>query len=173
MKSTPEALFCKRTCIGLRNLKNSKLAKPNQSIENSYRIALHTLNGCQRWLIKDIWKRNTIKSSVNQMWQRVSNLLKNIWCDKNMIGRRLFIKGSEIFHHLNLRCDERFTHAFTACNYVLKEISLVGSNQGNYFENATACSKRTLKTTVATQLYFVIYYPYDWKKWLESQITRE
>jgi len=29
---------------------------------------------------------------------------------------------------------------------------LVGSNQGNYFENATACSKRTLKTTVATQL---------------------
>ena len=30
---------------------------------------------------------------------------------------------------------------------------LVGSNQGNYFENATACSKSTLKTTVATQLY--------------------
>jgi len=29
---------------------------------------------------------------------------------------------------------------------------LVGSNQGNYFENATACSKRMLKTTVATQL---------------------
>jgi len=24
--------------------------------------------------------------------------------------------------------------------------------QGTYFENATACSKRTLKTTVATQL---------------------
>jgi hypothetical protein len=29
---------------------------------------------------------------------------------------------------------------------------LVGSNQNNYFENATACSKLTLKTTVATQL---------------------
>ncbi len=29
---------------------------------------------------------------------------------------------------------------------------MVGSNQGNYFENATACSKRMLKTTVATQL---------------------
>jgi hypothetical protein len=30
---------------------------------------------------------------------------------------------------------------------------LVDSNQGNYFENATAISnKRTLKTTVATQL---------------------
>ncbi len=51
-----------------------------------------------------------------------------------------------------LRCDERFTHAFTACCCVYKEITLVGSNQGNYFENATACSKRTLKTTVATQL---------------------
>jgi hypothetical protein len=30
---------------------------------------------------------------------------------------------------------------------------LIVSNQGNYFENATACSKRTLKTTVATELY--------------------
>jgi hypothetical protein len=29
---------------------------------------------------------------------------------------------------------------------------LVGSRQRNYSENATACSKRTLKTTVATQL---------------------
>jgi len=36
------------------------------------------------------------------------------------------------------RCDERFTHAFTACGCVFKEITLVGSNQGNYFENATA-----------------------------------
>ncbi len=49
-------------------------------------------------------------------------------------------------------CDERFTHAFNACGCVFKEITLVGSNQGNYFENATAYSKGTLKTTVATQL---------------------
>jgi len=34
-----------------------------------------------------------------------------------------------------------------------KEITLVDSNQGNYFENATACSKRMRKTLVATQLY--------------------
>ncbi len=34
----------------------------------------------------------------------------------------------------------------------IKEITLVGSNQHNYFENANAYSKRTLKTTVATQL---------------------
>ncbi len=42
--------------------------------------------------------------------------------------------------------------AFTPCGCVFKEITLVSSNQGNYFEYATACSKRTLKTTVATQL---------------------
>jgi len=51
-----------------------------------------------------------------------------------------------------LCCDERFTQAFTACGCVLNEITLVGSNQGNYFENATAYSKRTLKTTVAAEL---------------------
>ncbi len=33
-----------------------------------------------------------------------------------------------------------------------KEITLVDSNQGNLFENATACSKRMRKTLVATQL---------------------
>jgi len=47
--------------------------------------------------------------------------------------------------YLKLRRDERFTHAFTECGCVFKEITLIGSN-------ATACSKRTLKTTVATQL---------------------
>ncbi len=64
-----------------------------------------------------------------------------------------------VFLHLSLklRCDERFTHAFTACGCVFKEITLVGSNQGNYFENATECSKRTLKTTVATQLYSEVH----------------
>ena len=35
---------------------------------------------------------------------------------------------------------------------VFKEITLVGSNQSNYFENANAYSKRTLKTRVATRL---------------------
>ncbi len=52
---------------------------------------------------------------------------------------------------LKLSCDSRFQRAFTACVFVLKVITLVGSNQRNYFENATACSKRTLKTTVATK----------------------
>jgi len=60
----------------------------------------------------------------------------------------------KMIQFIKLRCDDRFTHAFTACVCVFKEITLVGSNQGNFFENATACSKRTLKTTVATQLKF-------------------
>ncbi len=60
---------------------------------------------------------------------------------------------------VKLHCDERFTHAFTACGCVFKEITLVGSNQGIYFENATACSKRMLKTTVATQLYLKLCLP--------------
>jgi len=34
-----------------------------------------------------------------------------------------------------MRCDERFTHAFTSYGCVFKEITLVGSNQGNYLEN--------------------------------------
>jgi len=53
---------------------------------------------------------------------------------------------------IKLCCDSRFQRAFTACSCVFKVITLIGSNQGNYIENATACSKRTLKTTVATQL---------------------
>jgi hypothetical protein len=53
---------------------------------------------------------------------------------------------------LKLRCDERFTHAFTACGCVFNEITLVDPNQDNYFENATACSKRMRKTLVASQL---------------------
>jgi hypothetical protein len=59
---------------------------------------------------------------------------------------------------LKLCCEERFTHALTAFGCVFKEITLVGSNQGNFFENATACSKRMMKTTVATQLYMLKLY---------------
>jgi hypothetical protein len=41
---------------------------------------------------------------------------------------------------------------FPSC--VFKVSTLISSNQSNYFENATACSKGTLKTIVAMQLYF-------------------
>jgi len=36
--------------------------------------------------------------------------------------------------NLKLRCDSRFQRAFTACSGVFKVITLIGSNQGNYFE---------------------------------------
>ena len=49
---------------------------------------------------------------------------------------------------VKVRCHTRFQRAFTACCCVFKEITMVGSNQSNYFEN----SKRTLKTRVATRL---------------------
>jgi hypothetical protein len=52
-----------------------------------------------------------------------------------------------------VRCDSRFQRAFIACSCVFEIITLIGSNQGNYFKKANACGKRTLKTTVATQLY--------------------
>jgi len=40
-----------------------------------------------------------------------------------------FILMSFAFH-FKLRCDERFTHAFTACGCVFKVITLVWANQG-------------------------------------------
>ena len=39
---------------------------------------------------------------------------------------------------LKARCHTRFQGSVTACVYVFKEITLVGSNQRNYFENANA-----------------------------------
>ncbi len=46
---------------------------------------------------------------------------------------------------LKLRCDSRFQRALTACSCVFKVITLIGSNQGNFFENATTCRKRVRK----------------------------
>jgi len=53
---------------------------------------------------------------------------------------------------LKLCFNTRFQRAFTACSCVFKEITFVGSNQGNYFENVTECGKHVLRTRVATQL---------------------
>jgi len=38
-------------------------------------------------------------------------------------------------------------------------MTLVGSNQGNYFENPTTCTKHTLKARVATQLIVTMTVP--------------
>jgi hypothetical protein len=52
--------------------------------------------------------------------------------------------------NLKLRWNTRFQRAFTACGCVFKVIGLLWAN---YFKNVTACSERTLKTHVSTQLY--------------------
>jgi len=58
--------------------------------------------------------------------------------------------------------------SFSTCVYCMllrfasTIITLAKANQGNYFENANACSKYKLKTTVATQL----------KTTIESELTR-
>jgi hypothetical protein len=51
-----------------------------------------------------------------------------------------------------LRCETCFQPAFTACSCVFNVFTLVWANQGNFFDNATACSKCTLKMGVAMQL---------------------
>ena len=53
---------------------------------------------------------------------------------------------------LKARCHTRFQRAFTACCFVFEETNLDSSNQRNYFNNANLCSKRTMKTRVATRL---------------------
>jgi len=68
----------------------------------------------------------------------------------------------KFFLFIKLTCDSRFQRAFTACSCDFKIITLVVSNQDNYFENVTACSnarwkhvsQRTLKTRAATQLNY-------------------
>jgi hypothetical protein len=61
-------------------------------------------------------------------------------------------QGLKILVLLFLLLKEIFElrQSFSTC--VFKVITLVGLNQGNYFENSTTYSKRTPKTRVATQL---------------------
>jgi len=70
---------------------------------------------------------------------------------------------------LKLRCDSRFQrallHAVAFAKKLPKEITLIWANQRNNFENATACSKRTLKTTVATQLKKMKSHCWIWELW--------
>jgi hypothetical protein len=85
----------------------------------------------------------------------ISPFFSSWFCDYAVFSQVYFPKNSlspPFSLSLRLSCDSRFQRAFTACSCVFKEITLVGSNQGNYFENATACSKCSLKTGVATQL---------------------
>ncbi len=68
---------------------------------------------------------------------------------------RIILPKLESICFLKLSCDSRFQRAFTACCCVFKVIALARANQGNHFDNANTCSKRMLKTIVATQLKVV------------------
>ena len=68
-------------------------------------------------------------------------------------AKNAFITSNNFY--FKARCHTRFQHAFTACRCVFNEVTLVGSKQRNYLENATTWSKRTLKTCVATRLYIL------------------
>jgi len=55
------------------------------------------------------------------------------------------------FLQLNKCCELSCVATIALCMQLrFQEFTLVGSNQGNYYENTTACNKRTLKITVAT-----------------------
>jgi len=78
----------------------------------------------------------------------IGALMINFSCTNFPIHKLRYLFASKfcwvhtMSYAIKLRCDTGFQCAFT----------LVWAKQRNYFENATACSKRTQKTTVATQL---------------------
>ncbi len=59
---------------------------------------------------------------------------------------------------VKLRCDERFTHAFTACICVFKVITLAWANQRNFFEMqlhaVNACVKRSSQRSFSRRFAF-------------------
>jgi len=83
-----------------------------------------------KWNVEDTfnWLRRTVGANYDDFQERLQHI------------------------KVKLRCDSRFQRAFTAYSCVFKVITLVWANQRHYFENAIACSKRTLKTAVETQL---------------------
>jgi len=87
----------------------------------------------------------------------------NGWCILfyKILHKDLHMYRQETYYNIKLRCDTRFQHAFPECSCVFKVITLVWSNQRNFFENAITCSKRTLKTTVATHLNLWYIYGND------------
>jgi len=104
--------------------------------------------------------KNICRPSLNFMSNE--NAKKQLGCCRRnvtkkftalLLIRKVYIQSRYWIRFLKLQCDERFTHAFTACSCVFKEITLVGSSQGNYFEKANAFSKRKQKTRVTTQLW--------------------
>jgi len=113
------------------------------------------------WLLRNLFtfvtwglKAHTFKNRLKYSWDRhrrtrIHDLLQCILKIKCHFLYVFFLPSFCGHRHCYV-CKAELRKAFYAC--VFKEITLVGLNQCNYFENATACSKRTLKTAVAIQL---------------------
>jgi len=59
---------------------------------------------------------------------------------------------NKIWGHPKAELRQSFSMCVYCMHWRFQSVTLVGSNQHNYFENANACSKHTLKATVTTQL---------------------
>jgi hypothetical protein len=125
----------------------SLVGRHASNVENHWSIVIHRRKNVIQWLSNEVLLSNL---SYCGRLLPPSFAIKGKY--KKIVGPKLsplfFIlqrkKTTEInkwsrahlFQKLKLRCDKRFTHAFTVCCCVYKVITLVGSNQGNYFENA-------------------------------------
>jgi len=66
-------------------------------------------------------------------------------CRNNACMKNLYIKCWWNWHlkRVKLSCESCFQRGFTACSCVFKVITLALANQRNFFDNATACGKRS------------------------------
>ena len=97
-----------------------------------------------------IWIRSTLKEQKQAFWLGVRFFAVNEW--KKSLAFFCVKLEKKFSIIVKSRCHMRFQRAFTARCCDFKVITLVWANLCNFFENATASSKRTLKTRVATRL---------------------
>ncbi len=75
-----------------------------------------------------------------------------------------FLQNCNNMTSLKLRCYTRFSIRLLIAVGFSKVIMFVGSNQSNYFENTTTCSK----TRVTTQLYECLKTYYNWSQFFTT-----
>ena len=97
-------------------------------------------------LLEKVTFSSIIKASNKCFKEKIAKKFKNNYYAEPNVKIQLLLLGLSI--SFKARCHTRFQRAFTSCCRVFKEITLVGSNQRNYFENANACSKRTVITVL-------------------------
>ena len=109
------------------------------------------LNGCSMTVKGDKTMKSSVQPSEGLWHGKKSVYLKQIddWANVLFWFHCLATEVLQ-FESFKPSCDKRFQCDFSAC--VFKVITLVWDNQSNFFENATPCSKRMLKTCVTTSL---------------------